>query len=98
MAHPPTISVRDVPECSRYEIEEDGARVGMLAYFLSDDGEMSLVHAEIEPARGGRGLGTALTRAALRDARARGLKVRPLCPFVVEHIARNPREYEDILA
>ena len=96
---PSVLTVQDVPKKSRYEIEEDGERVGMLAYYLAEaEGEMSLVHAEIDPAHGGRGLGSRLTVGALNDARERGLRVRPLCPFVVEYIARHPGEWDDILA
>jgi predicted GNAT family acetyltransferase len=94
---PPVPTVHDVPEKSRYEIEEDGEQVGMLAYFISD-GEMSLVHAEIVPAHGGRGLGSVLTAGALKDARRRGLSVKPLCPFVAGYIARHPGRYDDIVA
>jgi predicted GNAT family acetyltransferase len=93
----PTPTVHDMPERSRYEIEEDGEQVGMLAYFIAD-GEISLVHAEIDPAHGGRGLGSALTAGALSDARRRGLRVNLLCPFVVDYVARHPGEYDDILA
>jgi predicted GNAT family acetyltransferase len=89
-------TVRDAPERSRYEIEADGEQVGMLAYFIAD-GEISLVHVEIDPAHGGRGLGSTLTAGALRDARRRGLRVKPLCPFVVGYLARHPGEYDDIV-
>ena len=90
-------TVRDVPERSRYEIEEDGEQVGMLAYFISDR-EMTMVHAEVDPAHGGRGLASALTAEALADARRRGLRVKALCPFVVDYIARHPGRYDDIVA
>ena len=89
-------AVHDVPERSRYEIERDGGTVGQLAYHLSD-GEISLVHAEVDPAHGHQGLASELTRVALQDARARGLRVRPLCPFVVDYIARHPGDYDDLL-
>jgi predicted GNAT family acetyltransferase len=92
----PVTRVQDVPAKSRYEIEEDGEPVGMLAYFISD-GEMSMVHAEVDPAHGGRGLGSVLTAGALADARRRRLRVKPLCPFVVEFIARHPGTYDDIV-
>jgi predicted GNAT family acetyltransferase len=94
---PPTPTVRDVPEKSRYEIEEAGEPAGMLAYFISE-GEISMVHAEIDPAHGGRGLGSTLAAEALADARRRGLRVKALCPFVVDYIARHPGEYDDIVA
>ena len=89
-------TVRNVAERSRYEIEQNGEPVGQLAYYLGV-GEIFLVHAEIDGAHGGRGLGSELTRAALDDARDRGMKVRPLCPFVVDYIAKHPGVYDDLL-
>jgi predicted GNAT family acetyltransferase len=93
----PVPTVHDVAEKSRYEIEEDGEPVGFLAYHL-EAGEIALVHAEIDPAHGGRGLGSVLTAGALNDARRRGLRVQPLCPFVVNYIARHPGEYDELVA
>jgi predicted GNAT family acetyltransferase len=34
---------------------------------------------------------------ALADVRAKGEKVRPLCPFVAEYIRRHPGDYDDIV-
>lgn len=41
----------------------------------------------------GSGFGTHLARAALDDARERGLEVDPLCPFVAHFMRLHP-EYE----
>ena len=45
----------------------------------------------------GLGLGSRLARAALDDARARGLKVMPLCPFIAGFIERHLDEYRDLV-
>jgi uncharacterized protein len=90
------ISVTDRPDHGRYEIELDGERVGLLAYRLAD-GMITHRHTEIDPSVGGRGLGSALVRFALDDARARGLAVMPSCPFVAAFIVRHP-EYEELVA
>ena len=58
---------------------------------------ITLRHTEIDPSVGGRGLGSALVRFALDDARARGLTVIPRCPFVAAFIVRHP-EYEELVA
>ena len=81
--------VRNVPERSRYEIAVDGRRAGFAAY-TERPGLITFVHTEIDDALGGRGLGGALVRAALADARHRGLSVRPACPFVRAWIAKHP--------
>ena len=57
-----------------------------------------MTHAEVDPSREGRGLGSTLVRGALDDVRARGLKVRPDCPFVADYIARHADDVGDLLA
>ncbi len=97
-APPPAgVVVADHPESDRYEIALDGERVGLLTYRISAD-VIAFLHAEIDPARGGQGLGSQLARTALHDARGRGLRVRPLCPFVADFIERHPDEYGDLVA
>jgi uncharacterized protein len=90
-------TVQDHPESRRYEIELDGTRVGLLTYRIEGD-VIAFTHAEIDPAVGGRGLGSHLARVALDDARARGLAVRPQCPFVADFVARHEAEYGDLVA
>jgi predicted GNAT family acetyltransferase len=89
------IRVTDNPQARRYEISVDGARAGFVTYRLGD-GVATFVHTEIDPSVERRGLGTQLVREALDDARSRRLAVRPLCPFVVDFIERNP-EYADLV-
>ena len=90
------ITVADRPGRSRYEIALDGQPVGLLSYRLAG-GMITHRHTEIDPSVGGRGLGSALVRFALDAARARGLTVMPLCPFVAGFIVRHP-EYEALVA
>ncbi len=90
------IDVGDRPDSGRYEIVLDGNRVGFVTYRL-ESGEISFLHAEINPAVEGRGLGSRLVSGALDDARARGLTVRPLCPFVSAYIENHP-DYADLMA
>ena len=80
------VDVHDAPERSRYELFEDGEPAGHLDY-ADRDGVRLLLHAEVDPSRGGRGLGTELTARALADVRAKGLEPRPVCSFVAAHMA-----------
>lgn len=82
-------TVVDVPERGRFEIR-DGDRVVGLASYHVDDGVMTLPHTEIDPAMGGRGLGTALVAGVLDAARERGLHVLPYCSFVRHYILEHP--------
>ncbi len=90
------MAVTDHPDEARYELTVDGERAGFVTYRESP-GVLALLHAEVDPARERRGLGSALVRGALDDMRARGLAVRPVCPFVQWFIETHT-EYRDLLA
>jgi predicted GNAT family acetyltransferase len=90
------IDVTDNPSESRYEIHVDGRPAGLIRYVLEGD-TIALVHTEVDAAIEGHGLGGKLVAGALDDARARGLRVRPLCPFVASYLRRHP-EYGDLVA
>jgi uncharacterized protein len=90
------IEVRDRPDEERYEAAAGGRLAGVAAYRLRP-GVITFTHTVVEPEWEGRGVGGALARAALDDARARGLRVVPRCPFIAAWIRRH-REYADLVA
>ena len=85
--------VRDNTERQRFELDADG-HVAFSEY-RRDGGVLVIRHTEVPKALEGRGIGSALARGLLDLARAQGLKVRPLCPFVAGYIAKHP-EYADL--
>jgi predicted GNAT family acetyltransferase len=89
-------TVVDVPERGRFEIRMDGRVVGLASYHVSD-GTMTLPHTEVDPALGGRGVGTTMVAAVLEAARERGLHVLPYCSFVRHYIQQHP-ETLDLVA
>ncbi len=91
----PVVSVADDPERNRYEVWVDGALAGIAAY-RPEPGRRVFVHTEIDPAFSGRGLAGTLVRAALDEARAHGVLVTPVCPFVGAFIGDHP-EYADLV-
>lgn len=93
---PDDIDVRDVPEHDRFEATLDGAVVGVLDYRRDGDAVL-LTHAEVSPEVGGRGVGTALVRAALDELDARGERIVPLCSFVRAFVRDNP-SYQRLVA
>jgi predicted GNAT family acetyltransferase len=64
--------------------------------FHETPGRITLVHTEVPESLEGRGLGSALVRAALEYARSAGLRVDPKCPFARTYLARHA-EYADLV-
>ena len=71
---------------------------GQVAYsnYKRDGNVLTILRTEVPAALNGRGIGSALARGILDIARAQGLKVVPICPFVAAFIGRHP-EYADLL-
>jgi predicted GNAT family acetyltransferase len=90
------VDVRDNPARSRYELLIDGHLVGFTEYY-ERDGMYVFPHTVITERKRGAGHGGALVRAALDDARRRGWRIVPLCPFVAHFVAEHP-EYADLVA
>ena len=87
--------VRHNETAHRYELEVDGQLA--IAEYRLRPGRISFTHTEVPEALAGRGIGKQLVKGALDDARARGLKVVPICPFVKHYIDTHPEE-RDLLA
>ena len=86
------------PDERRYELLVDGDHAGELVYRDRGGGVLAFLHTEVDPDVRLRGLGSALVAAALDDARARGLHVVPVCPFVDAYVRRHPDYAELVVA
>jgi len=86
--------VVDNETARRFEITVDG-HTGFLRYAKEGD-RIELIHTEVPPALGGRGLGGVLAKAALEYAKQRGLKVIATCPFVKKYVERHT-EYHSLI-
>ena len=82
-------TVTNNPAADRWEVAVDGQVVGVAAYELGP-GSVTMTHTVVEPGHEGQGLAGALVRAALDDARERGLAVVPACPYVRSWLAGHP--------
>ena len=103
--------VRDNPERRRFELPLPAARppgAAAMAFINYQDRPVSpgapgaarvriLTHAEVPAGLRGAGIGAQLTRGTLDLLRARGERMVPRCPFVVDFIRRHP-EYLDLVA
>jgi predicted GNAT family acetyltransferase len=93
MAEPQVV---DAPERGRYELIVDGNVAGFVTY-RRERGVITFVHTEVDDAYEGQGLGSTLAAAVLDDARASGLRVKPVCPFIKSYVEEHP-EYADLIA
>ncbi|MDI6102759.1 GNAT family N-acetyltransferase [Actinoplanes sp. NEAU-A12] len=92
-----TITVTEVPERERFEArDEAGELAGVLTYQLTG-GIIAYTHTKVDPGFEGQGVGSALARAAMDDARGKNRTVVPLCPFVSGWVDKHP-EYEKLVA
>ena len=90
------ITVAHRPDERRYELLVGDVHAGELVYRSRGDDVVAFLHTEVDPNVQRRGLGSALVAGALDDARARGLRVVPICPFVDAYIRRHP-DYTDLV-
>jgi predicted GNAT family acetyltransferase len=81
-------------EDHRYELAVEGHIAA--SYYKVVDGVITFMHTEVPPELGGKGIGTKLIKGALDQARAEGLKVVALCPFVKAYIDKHS-DYADLL-
>jgi predicted GNAT family acetyltransferase len=88
------IVVTDAPHTHRYEARIGDEVAGEAAYIRTPE-LIAFVHTEVGDAFEGRGVGSALARAALDDARAQDRRVLAICPFIKGWIARHP-DYQDL--
>jgi predicted GNAT family acetyltransferase len=91
-----SVTVRDNPTDSRYEIHDDNELAGFTAYELTG-GEITFTHTETFPAFAGTGLAKQLVTEALDGVRRRGLVVLPVCPYVRKFISKNTATYLDLV-
>ena len=86
--------VTDNKAKSRYELDVDG-ETAFAVYKRAGD-VLILPHTEVPADLEGKGIGSRLIMAVIDDARSRGLKIRPDCPFVAAYVERHP-ETQDLV-
>lgn len=82
------ISVVHNPEAQRFEATMDGQRA-FAAYRLHGR-TIVFTHTEVPQVLEGRGIGSALARAAFDYVRDAGLAPVPVCPFMASYMRRHP--------
>ncbi|RTL54606.1 MAG: N-acetyltransferase [Bradyrhizobiaceae bacterium] len=89
-----TGDIRNNTAKSRFELDADGHIA--VSYYTVAGNVVTFKHTEVPKELEGRGIGSKLIKGALEQARAQGLKVVALCPFVKAYIGKHP-EFADLL-
>lgn len=92
----PEVRITDNPALHRFEAHV-GEELAAFAVYRMEPGRLVLTHTETLPGFEGRGIASRLAGAVLDTARARGLLVTPVCPFIAAYIRKHP-EYADLRA
>jgi predicted GNAT family acetyltransferase len=93
---PDEITLERTGPKGRYVLRRDGAEAELT--FTSAGATLRILdHTGVPEAMRGLGVGRALVARAVADARAEGLRVKPLCPFAAAAFARRP-DWADVRA
>jgi len=90
-----TDNFRDNEDRNRFEFDIEG-NIAFVTYRKSP-GAITLVHTEVPPELGGRGVGSRLGRATLDAVRSQRRKLSVECDFIRLFVTKYP-EYHDLLA
>lgn len=94
-AEPSEVTFEDRGARGRYVWRAEGVEAEMT---FTRAGEKLLIidHTEAPEALAGRGVGLALVTRAVKDARAAGARILPLCPFAAAQFRKRP-DWADVL-
>jgi uncharacterized protein len=79
----------------RFFIKEDGKDLAEMDYKLRN-GEMVILHTEVDESLAGKGVGKALVDAGVDYVREQKLFITPLCSYAKKVLERSS-EYADVL-
>lgn len=78
-----------------FHIVDGDEQIGEMVVGISPE-NLTVYHTEVSPKAEGKGYAKKMLTAMVDHARANGLKVIPLCPYVYAQFKRHPQEYGDI--
>lgn len=90
------IAFEDAPDGGRVVTEAEGHEAELVFRF-DGPGRVIAAHTRVPKALEGRGIGSALVKALIADARAEGYQIVPQCSFVAAAFDRHP-EWADLRA
>lgn len=92
-----TITLEDNGKKGRYVAHVAGQEdVGEMTYSRINDKLIIVDHTGVPDSLGGKGVGRALAENIVAEARAKGFRIVPLCPFLRAQYERHP-EWADVM-
>lgn len=76
--------------------EENNRQLAKMTYVWAGSEKMIIDHTEVDPSLKGKGVGAAMVARAVEEARNKGFKIMPLCPFAKATFDKK-QEYADVL-
>lgn len=88
------VKVEDRPDEERFVVETDGHTAELV--YKRDGDRLILIHTGVPDELEGRGVGSALVRAAVSTAIDQDLTLMPLCPFANRWLKDHPAVAIDV--
>lgn len=88
--------IQEKPEQHRFEATKNGVLAGYVEYNVLSEALM-FTHTEVIEAFEGQGVGSALAKHVLAEARQRGKQVIPVCQFIAGYIRKHREQYADLV-
>ncbi|MEM7766904.1 MAG: GNAT family N-acetyltransferase [Pseudomonadota bacterium] len=89
------VSREDGDAGGRY-VATTGGHTAEMTYSRAGASRIIIDHTAVPDALRGQGVGEALVRQAVEDARSEGFKIIPLCPFAKAILQKHP-EWGDVV-
>ncbi|MGC3944642.1 MAG: GNAT family N-acetyltransferase [Chryseolinea sp.] len=91
------IKQRDDGNKGSFYIEIDGKKAAESTYVWAGIDKIIIDHTEVSEVLKGKNAGKQLVSKAVEFARAKNIKILPLCPFAAAIFRKTP-DYKDVLA
>jgi predicted GNAT family acetyltransferase len=91
-----TVEREDRASGGVYRVLIDG-HLAEMTFSRASERLIIIDHTEVPEALRGRHVGNLLLERAIAEARAKGTKIFPLCPFAASQFRKHP-EYQDVLS
>ncbi len=91
------VKQRDNGSKGAFYIEEDTKEVGTMSYVWAGKDKIIIDSTEVSDVLKGKGAGKLMLTKAVEFARAKGIKIIPLCPFA-KSVFEKVKEFNDVLS